>query len=323
MFLNAKKTDIFGQSLIDWTIVLLTVPLALMGTLLGVFVNQIVSDSIIVLLLLAVLMYMTLSSCWKFYSAWQKEKSSTGSTSQLTGKTTVDRHATHQDILVNTLLLVCVIVCGVCRAHMGYCAYMVQQRFVDRDAVHEVCNHPFLHFFPMGMLERSVSSESSILAGETVLLAVPICCCFIVWFMEATSAINKDVKPLRVFIFSAVALGTGILAGLVGVGGGLVFSPFFLLMGFDPFTTVASSSTCVLFTSTSTAMQYLFADRVELSLLIIYGSVGCCGAYLGTYFVTNVMSKLGRGRLALMGIVALAVSISTMLAGVQLVEGLM
>merc|ERR1740124_1055176 len=66
--------------------------------------------------------------------------------------------------------------------------------------------------------------------------------------------------------YQSMALGTGTLAGLVGIGGGLIFSPFFLLMGINPAMAVATSSTCVIFTSCSTTMQYLLTDRIMMVL---------------------------------------------------------
>merc|ERR1712113_271594 len=63
-------------------------------------------------------------------------------------------------------------------------------------------------------------------------------------------------------IYVLMSTLTGLLAGLVGIGGGLIFSPFFIQMGIDPHVAVASSATCVIFTSASTSFQYIFTDRV-------------------------------------------------------------
>merc|ERR1719181_466926 len=89
----------------------------------------------------------------------------------------------------------------------------------------------------------------------------------------------------EVFGYSTMALLTGCFAGLVGIGGGLVFSPFFLWMGVDPSIAVATSSTCVIFTSSSTTMQYLFTDRIIISLTLLYGLVCLTASYCGTSMV--------------------------------------
>merc|ERR550514_1024090 len=85
--------------------------------------------------------------------------------------------------------------------------------------------------------------------------------------------------------YNIMGLVTGCLAGLVGIGGGLIFSPFFLAMGVEPMVAVATSSTCVIFTSSSTTMQYLLTDRIIISLTLLYGVVNLIASYMGTKFV--------------------------------------
>merc|ERR1719162_2153842 len=85
-----------------------------------------------------------------------------------------------------------------------------------------------------------------------------------------------------------MAVVTGCLAGLVGIGGGLVFSPFFLVLGLDPLVAVGTSSTCVLFTSTSTTMQYALSGRIGFSLALIYGLVCLVASAQGSWLVLRV-----------------------------------
>merc|ERR1719389_1438847 len=91
--------------------------------------------------------------------------------------------------------------------------------------------------------------------------------------------------------YSSMALFTGCFAGLVGIGGGLVFSPFMLWMGLAPSVAVATSSTCVIFTSSSTTMQYLFTDRITIALALIYGVCSSIASYVGTSAVHALQEK--------------------------------
>merc|ERR1719161_1465051 len=88
-----------------------------------------------------------------------------------------------------------------------------------------------------------------------------------------------------ILVYQLVSVITGVLAGLIGVGGGLIFAPFFLVMGMDPATAVGTSSTCVLFTSSSTTMQYVFTDRIIMSLGLWYGAVPFMSSYTGSNLV--------------------------------------
>merc|ERR550514_908258 len=79
--------------------------------------------------------------------------------------------------------------------------------------------------------------------------------------------------------YNIMGLVTGCLAGLVGIGGGLIFSPFFLLMNVDPAVAVATSSTCVIFTASSTTMQYLLTDRIIMVFTLAYGITNLLASY--------------------------------------------
>merc|ERR1719323_1677716 len=102
-------------------------------------------------------------------------------------------------------------------------------------------------------------------------LVIPISVCTAVAAFSSHSCINEaNWKREQVVAYLVMGTVTGCLAGLVGIGGGLIFSPFFLIMGVDPSVAVATSSTCVIFTSCSTSFQYLLTDRVVISLTVVY-----------------------------------------------------
>jgi len=124
------------------------------------------------------------------------------------------------------------------------------------------------------------------------------------------------------FAYNAMALGTGCVAGLMGIGGGLVFSPFFLLMEVQPAVAVATSSTCVVFTAASTSLQYLLTDRVILSLAVFYGTINLGASYVGTKLVHYLQDKHAARKSFISGIVALGVLISTVLAAIKTAESL-
>merc|ERR1719199_1827333 len=108
----------------------------------------------------------------------------------------------------------------------------------------------------------------------------------------AWSCLQEGWRLIDALYFQTMGVITGALAGLVGIGGGLIFSPFFLFMGFEPAVAVATSSTCVIFTSSSTTMQYLLTDRIIMSLTVLYGTVNLVASYAGTSFVHLLQDKL-------------------------------
>merc|ERR1719329_1018003 len=132
-------------------------------------------------------------------------------------------------------------------------------------------------------------------AIQHIFLVVPICICLAVMIYYSQVCINKEGWSLReVALYEGMGSVTGLLAGLVGIGGGLIFSPFFLVLGVEPHVAVATSSTCVIFTSSSTTLQYLLTDRIITSLAMIYGIVNIVASWAGTSLMHFMMDKGAR-----------------------------
>merc|ERR1719183_1540887 len=123
----------------------------------------------------------------------------------------------------------------------------------------------------------------------------------------------------QVALYQGMAVTTGCLAGLVGIGGGLIFSPFFLVLGVEPHVAVATSSTCVIFTSSSTTLQYLFTDRIITSLALVYGLANLVASWVGTSFVHFLQDNFLTRKSYITMIVAVGVFLSAALSVAKLV----
>merc|ERR1719163_2407788 len=124
-----------------------------------------------------------------------------------------------------------------------------------------------------------------------------------------------DRYPMAIIgFYIAMSLITGALAGLVGIGGGLIFSPVFIQMGVDPHIAVATSSTCVIFTSSSTTFQYLLSDRIIVALIFSFCIPHLLAAYTGTKLVHYIQDHYGAKKSWITWIVALGVGISAILS---------
>merc|ERR1719183_1428403 len=132
--------------------------------------------------------------------------------------------------------------------------------------------------------------------------------------------IAKEGWNMReVALYQFMGVSTGCLAGLVGIGGGLIFSPFFLVVGVEPHVAVATSSTCVIFTSSSTTLQYLLTDRIITSLAVIYGIVNLLASWTGTSFVHFLQDNFQTRKSYITMIVAVGVFLSAALSVAKLV----
>merc|ERR1719271_822983 len=154
---------------------------------------------------------------------------------------------------------------------------------------------------------------------EQMVWSIPIWSCIAITVHFGFVA-NREVgwRPRTVVMYQITSIMTGLLAGLVGVGGGLILSPFFLLTGMEPAVAVGTSATCVLFTSSSTTMQYIFTDRIIMSLALVYGIVTLVASFIGTYGVHYIQDKFAR-KSYITAIVAVGVAISAMLSVIKFV----
>eukprot|EP00439_Symbiodinium_sp_Y106_P024455 s6540_g2.t8 len=165
---------------------------------------------------------------------------------------------------------------------------------------------------------RSLCNHTALI--QKLLLLLPICVCTSATLYNSYMCIGEECLLREdVVKYALMAAFTGCFAGLVGIGGGLIFSPFFLLMGIDPSVAVATSSTCVIFTSASTTFQYLLTGRIIMSLALFYGVCNLAASYCGTSLVLFLQEKFPGRRSIVSGIVTFAVLLSAGLVAAKIV----
>eukprot|EP00457_Paulinella_chromatophora_P004836 gb/GEZN01004849.1/.p1 GENE.gb/GEZN01004849.1/~~gb/GEZN01004849.1/.p1 ORF type:complete len:551 (-),score=76.33 gb/GEZN01004849.1/:159-1811(-) len=94
--------------------------------------------------------------------------------------------------------------------------------------------------------------------------------------------------PARVVVYPAIGCVAGILAGLLGIGGGIVKAPLMLHLGIAPVVARATSLTMILFTSFSCVIQYFLLGRITLCTSLLAMFLGVLGALLGELLVHDI-----------------------------------
>jgi uncharacterized membrane protein YfcA len=104
-------------------------------------------------------------------------------------------------------------------------------------------------------------------------------------------------KP-RVLKFPSLCTIAGIAAGLLGIGGGMVKGPIMLEMGILPPVQSATASFMILFTSSSTTIQFAiagqFPGQLQYDYVIWYILVGFLGGLTGNHLVSMLVKKYNR-----------------------------
>jgi len=329
------KPGTTSKSLIDYSICRIVVPSSLLGTLLGVLFNRIATDWLIVAALCVILATVTITvtrTAIRQYHEEALEDCPEESVHLPLSNNANDRYGasqwmptykrqalgscSRQDVVVGGGLLLIVILCGVLRAHASACA--AEMTGPDQ-RMRQACHHPINALFYRNTLEGWMMRPWVAQVIQHTFLVVPICVCLAVMIYASRTCVMKEGWSWReVALYEGMGVTTGCLAGLVGIGGGLIFSPFFLVLGVEPHVAVATSSTCVIFTSSSTTLQYLLTDRIITSLAMIYGIVNLAASWAGTSFVHFVQDHFQTRKSYITMIVALGVLVSTVLSVVKL-----
>lgn len=342
---RALAPDPTHATLIDFNICRLVIPAALLGTYVGVLLNRMVPDWAILLVLAVVLTGMSCTVLRTTWRQFQQESrrlmrseeasgasgrpsdesapnspanSELPSPSKASGKRSKLQHVlAPQDTITVLLMLVAVVGFGVFRTHAGAC-----QR-APLELRSEVCHHPALFFLgdALEVWMRQNSRTANLATSLAFSIPLSTCLSVLVYYSRWLST-NEDWQIQTIMQYSAMAIAAGCLAGLVGIGGGLIFAPFFLVMGVDPSTTVATSSLCVMFTSASTALQFLLTDRIIMTLLVLYGSVNVVAFNLGTFFIHFLRDNFSARKSYISAVIASGVVLSTVMSVMKLISEL-
>jgi len=233
------------------------------------------------------------------------EERSKNSIFQCKGAQGEQRQLSCVEVVGSFVLLLLVVVFGVFGHHARDCGSDLVG--FAQALVPGSCTVPIIKAFsPDAFLYNLMSQTHIARIVMLICIVVPsLACSAVAVFYSIRLTMYEGYSIGTVAMVSAVAFGAGGFAGLIGIGGGMVFSPFFLFIGLDPATAVATSATCIIFTSSSTTFQFLLTDRIALSLGLIYGLVNVAASYIGTRLVHILNDRFGAKKFIISGIVCL------------------
>jgi uncharacterized membrane protein YfcA len=88
------------------------------------------------------------------------------------------------------------------------------------------------------------------------------------------------------FLLTIFGLISGLLAGLLGIGGGTVLVPFMVALGITPVKAVATSSFAIIITSLSGSIQNWRMGYLDLKRVFLLGFPSLITAQLGVFLRT-------------------------------------
>jgi uncharacterized membrane protein YfcA len=123
-----------------------------------------------------------------------------------------------------------------------------------------------------------------------------------------TNDVLWDASKLRFYAFFTFV--AGIVAGLIGIGGGMVLGPLMLILGVHPRVSSATTATMIVLTSSSVAVMFVTSGLVPWQYAIFFFCICLSGAYIGKKYIDGYVKKSGMSSI-LIGILATIIGVAT------------
>ncbi|EAZ06861.1 hypothetical protein OsI_29096 [Oryza sativa Indica Group] len=105
---------------------------------------------------------------------------------------------------------------------------------------------------------------------------------------------QTNLKFHQLLMYCFFGITAGIVAGLLGVGGGSILGPMFLDLGVPPQVASATATFSMMFSASMSAVEYYFLDRFPVPYALYLTVVAFFSAIVGQRMVRKVINWLGR-----------------------------
>eukprot|EP00245_Coleochaete_scutata_P011400 TRINITY_DN4218_c0_g2_i1.p1 TRINITY_DN4218_c0_g2~~TRINITY_DN4218_c0_g2_i1.p1 ORF type:complete len:136 (+),score=17.68 TRINITY_DN4218_c0_g2_i1:3-410(+) len=107
----------------------------------------------------------------------------------------------------------------------------------------------------------------------------------------------------------------GAAAGLLGIGGALIFNPFLLALNVHPQVTASTSVMMILFSSSCISLSFYFRDVLNTSFAAIFAPACFVASLIGVSVIGRIVHRTGRASIIIFILTGL-IAIGTVLSGV-------
>eukprot|EP00980_Cylindrotheca_fusiformis_P009695 scaffold2142_cov190-Cylindrotheca_fusiformis.AAC.4 len=318
MILNVQKRHpLADRPLVDWDLILVMEPLTIAGALVGAFLNNIIPEIVLALMLVALLSftaYNTLKKAIKMYnkeSAGIREKEVTNSPGEASNliddktETTASYQSTAPDeeagkkangrtteldqileaerrvpLSSLSILLVMFIVVLVINLAKGGGAFPSPLGIVCGSTAYWIANAIMLTW----ILATTFYVRSYLEQRYERKKAVG--------YKYAEGDIEWDHRALS--LYPSVCSLAGFFAGMFGVGGGIVKGPLMLAMGVHPAVASATSACMILFTSSTATTSFFVFGLLDRTYAPVCFTIGLVATYVGQVVLSMVMKRTQR-----------------------------
>jgi len=109
-------------------------------------------------------------------------------------------------------------------------------------------------------------------------------------------ALETDIQWDNKFLskFPGYALGAGVAAGLLGIGGGMIQGPIFLEIGMEPKCATSATAFSILWTASSSTILWYVSGNIHWQLMVWVFCFGFVSGQIGQHGIDKVIKETGR-----------------------------
>ncbi|BDA43733.1 Sulfite exporter TauE/SafE family protein 3 [Coccomyxa sp. Obi] len=126
----------------------------------------------------------------------------------------------------------------------------------------------------------------------------------------------------RVVVVMAFA---GFMAGLLGIGGALIFNPVLLQLGVQPQVTASTSVLMILFTSSAISLSFYFQGLLNTSYAVVIAPLCFVSSLIGVTLVGRIIRASGRVSiivLLLSGLIIVGTVLTAVFGGIRAIDNI-
>ncbi|PNT68012.1 sulfite exporter TauE/SafE family protein 3 isoform X2 [Brachypodium distachyon] len=296
VYCNLKlKHPTLDMPVIDYDLVLLIQPMLMLGVSIGVICNVIFPNWLVTVLLIILFLVTSTKAFLKGVETWKKEtiiiKEAEKRSEQISEETEYTPLPTGPDSPAETItpsdeavsiwknvhwkefgLLVFVWV--------AFLALQVTKNYIA------TCS---TWYWVLNLLQIPVSvgvamyEAVGLLQGKRVISS------------KANDQTSLKVHQLLLYCF--LGLMAGVVAGLLGVGGGSIMGPLFLELGVPPQVSSATATFAMMFSSSMSVVEYFLLNRFPVPYALFFTVLAFFAAIVGQRVVRKLIGLLGRASL--------------------------
>jgi uncharacterized membrane protein YfcA len=151
-------------------------------------------------------------------------------------------------------------------------------------------------FWPFAVVSIPAAFIGGYIQVDTTLYKQILAVVLVVAILRMLGLIGKEkteTRPINLYQALLVGAGIGLFSGMIGIGGGILLSPFILIMGWGKMKETAAVSALFIFVNSIAGISgYLVQGSTVQANTFFLAGIAFTGGLLGAYFGSKKLNNI-------------------------------